>query len=52
MTGDVVARNERIADSVPDVTEVEFDCGHCITDETPAETNGEILTWLEAQGAS
>jgi pimeloyl-ACP methyl ester carboxylesterase len=49
---DLVARNERITDFVPNVTEVEFDCGHWIMDEMPAETNREILTWLEQQGAS
>lgn len=43
---DMVARNERLADFVPNVTEVELDCGHWIMDEMPHETNQAILTWL------
>lgn len=43
---DLVARNERLADFVPDVTEIELDCGHWIMDELPDETNQVILTWL------
>ena len=46
---DLVARNERLADFVPDVTEVELDCGHWIMDEIPDATNRAILTWLERQ---
>ena len=46
---DFVARNERLADVVPNVTEIEFDCGHWIMDEMPDETNRAILTWLERQ---
>lgn len=46
---DLVARNERLKDFVPDVTEVELDCGHWIMDEMPEETNRAILTWLEKQ---
>ena len=48
---DLVARNERLADSVPNVSEVELDCGHWIMDELPEETSGAILTWLEQQDA-
>ncbi|QGG94198.1 alpha/beta fold hydrolase [Actinomarinicola tropica] len=46
---DVVARNERIAELVPDLTEVELDCGHWVMDELPTETNRAILSWLEQQ---
>ena len=46
---DLVARNERLADFVPDVNEIELDCGHWIMDEMPDETNRAILTWLERQ---
>ena len=46
---DLVARNERLADVVPNVTEVELDCGHWIMDEMPDATNRAILTWLERQ---
>jgi len=48
---DLVARNERLAHFVPDVTEVELDCGHWIMDEMPEETNRAILSWLERQTA-
>lgn len=43
---DLVARNERLQEVVPNVTEVELDCGHWIMDEMPDETNRTILTWL------
>jgi pimeloyl-ACP methyl ester carboxylesterase len=46
---DLVARNDRLADVVADVTEIELDCGHWIMDELPEETTREILTWLERQ---
>lgn len=49
---DLVARNERLSEVVPDVTEVELDCGHWIMEEMPAETNRAILTWLEQQSVS
>ncbi len=44
---DLVARNERLAHFVPDVTEIELDCGHWIMDELPDDTNRAILTWLD-----
>ncbi len=47
---DLVARNERLTEFVPNVSEVELDCGHWIMDEKPEETNRAILTWLEEQG--
>jgi pimeloyl-ACP methyl ester carboxylesterase len=49
---DMVARNERLADFVPEVTEVELDCGHWIMDEMPDATNQVILTWLKEQGTA
>jgi pimeloyl-ACP methyl ester carboxylesterase len=36
---DLVARNDRLADVVADVTEIELDCGHWIMDELPEETS-------------
>lgn len=48
---DLVARNERIRDLVPNLDEVELDCGHWIMDEMPDETNHTILTWLGKQDA-
>lgn len=49
---DLVATDERITDFVPNVHEVELDCGHWIMEEMPAETNRVILEWLEQQGTS
>ena len=49
---DLVARAERITEFVPNVNEVELDCGHWIMEEMPVETNRAILTWLEQQSAS
>lgn len=46
---DLVARNERLADFVPEATEIELDCGHWIMDEMPNATNRAILNWLERQ---
>lgn len=46
---DLVARNDRLAAVVPDVTEIELDCGHWIMEELPDETNRAILAWLERQ---
>lgn len=43
---DPVAGNDRLADFVPNVTQIELDCGHWIMEEMPAETNRAILTWL------
>ncbi len=48
---DLVARNERITEFVPNVSEIEFDCGHWIMEEKPEETNHAILNWLDEQGA-
>lgn len=50
-TRDMVARNDRLAEFVPAVEEVELDCGHWIMDELPEETNRTILAWLERQDA-
>ncbi len=49
---DLVARNERITEFVPGVTEVELDCGHWIMEELPAETNRVMLEWLEQRDRS
>ena len=48
-TQDLVARNERLGEFVPDVTEAELDCGHWIMDERPTETNQLLLDWLAAR---
>ncbi len=43
---DLVARNERIVEFVPNVEVLSFDCGHWISQEMPEETNQAILSWL------
>ena len=48
---DLVARNERITELVPNVDVVELDCGHWISEELPEETNRTILRWLDQQHA-
>lgn len=48
---DLVARNERIAEFVPNVEVLSLDCGHWISQEMPQETNQAILKWLEQQRA-
>ena len=48
---DLVARNERLAEFVPNVTELELDCGHWIMEELPEGTTHAILTWLESPDA-
>jgi len=50
-TRDLVAGNPRLAEFVPNVTEVELDCGHWIMDEQPEATNHAILTWLATTNA-
>ena len=49
---DLVARNERIAEFVPNVQVVSLDCGHWISQELPEETNHAILEWLNQQGGA
>lgn len=49
---DLVARNERLPESVPNVEVVSLDCGHWISQERPEETNQTILGWLKRQEAT
>ncbi|NRQ38866.1 alpha/beta hydrolase [Nonomuraea sp. NN258] len=49
---DSVARGENLAEFVPNVEVVSFDCGHWIQQEKPEETNRAILKWLEQQDAT
>ncbi|MGC1513906.1 MAG: alpha/beta hydrolase [Acidimicrobiales bacterium] len=51
-TRDSVARNPRITEFVPNVKELELDCGHWIMEENPAQTNRAILSWLGRQRAA
>ena len=46
---DLVARNDQMAEFVPNVEVVALDCGHWISQEKPEETNQAILNWLQQQ---
>lgn len=43
---DTVAKNEKLAEFVPNVEVVNLDCGHWVQQERPEETNRVILEWL------
>ena len=44
---DVIPKFERLSEFVPDVEEVNLDCGHWIQQEMPEETTRAILKWLK-----
>ncbi|MFK8025934.1 MAG: alpha/beta fold hydrolase [Ilumatobacter sp.] len=48
---DSIPKFARLRHFVPDLTEVDLDCGHWIQQERPEETTQAILTWLGAQDA-
>lgn len=43
---DLIPKSENLTDFVPNVEVVNLDCGHCIQQELPNETNEAILNWL------
>ncbi|MDO6589144.1 alpha/beta hydrolase [Loktanella sp. D2R18] len=43
---DLIPQSENLSEFVPNVDVVSFDCGHCIQQEKPSETNAAILDWL------
>ena len=49
---DPIARTERLADFVPNVTVTSLDCGHWIQQERPEETNRVMLEWLGHRDAT
>ncbi len=49
---DLIPKFEKLSEFVPNVDEVNLDCGHWIQQEMPAETNTVILRWLDQQGAT
>ena len=49
---DVIPKSATLPDFVPNVDVVSLDCGHCIQQELPDETNAAILGWLAAQARS
>jgi pimeloyl-ACP methyl ester carboxylesterase len=49
---DVIPKSENLAEFVPNVDVVSLDCGHCIQQEKPEETNQVIVEWLKQRNAS
>ncbi|MDW7690944.1 alpha/beta hydrolase [Flammeovirgaceae bacterium SG7u.111] len=48
---DMIPKSENLKDFVPNVEVVSLDCGHCIQQELPEETNQAILKWLGRHNA-
>jgi len=48
---DMIPQFEKLPKFVPNLDVVSLDCGHCIQQEKPEETNQTILNWLEQQPA-
>lgn len=48
---DMIPKSENLTDFVPNSEAVSLDCGHCIQQELPKETNEVILKWLEQHNA-
>ena len=48
---DTIPKSENLKNIVPNLDVVSLDCGHCIQQEKPQETNQAILNWLEQQEA-
>ncbi|GHB40881.1 epoxide hydrolase [Pseudovibrio japonicus] len=46
---DLIPKFEKLSEFVPNVYEVNLDCGHWIQQEKPEETNKVILRWLDQQ---
>ncbi len=44
---DPIPKSETLSEFVPNVDVVSLDCGHCIQQERPEETNRAIVDWLE-----
>lgn len=44
---DMIPKSENLTDFVPNAEVVSLDCGHCIQQEKPKETNRVILKWLK-----
>jgi pimeloyl-ACP methyl ester carboxylesterase len=49
---DAIPKSQSLKDFVPNVDEVDLDCGHWIQQERPEDTTEAILTWLEQQDAT
>lgn len=44
---DLIPKSQSLKDFAPNLEVVSLDCGHCIQQEKPEETNHAILKWLE-----
>ena len=44
---DMIPKSQTLQDFAPNLDVVNLDCGHCIQQEKPMETNQAILNWLE-----
>ncbi len=49
---DAIPKSPSLRDFVPNVDEVDLDCGHWIQQDRPEETTQAILSWLEQQDAN
>ena len=49
---DPVPKSPSLKDVVPNVDEVDLDCGHWIQQERPEATTRAMLNWLERQDAA
>ncbi len=49
---DSIPKSERLAEFVPNVDEVDLDCGHWIQQELPDETTDAIVNWLEQRASA
>ena len=49
---DMIPKFEKLTEFVPNAEVVSLNCGHCIQQEKPEETNQVILKWLEQQSIS
>ncbi len=49
---DSIPKSPTLKDFVPNVDEIDLDCGHWIQQELPRETTQVILNWLEQQDAT
>mgnify|MGYP003637634039 FL=1 len=46
---DLIPKSPTLMDFAPNLEVLSLDCGHCIQQELPDETNQAILNWLERQ---
>ncbi|GAA5024945.1 epoxide hydrolase [Marivirga lumbricoides] len=47
---DSIPKSHALKDFAPNLDIISLDCGHCIQQEKPKETNNAIIKWLEQKG--